>query len=36
MHQSQKYYVEWNNHFCAAHKGNIFTSKQVYFSTDEV
>ena len=23
MSQLQKY-VEWNNHFCAAHKGNLF------------
>ena len=30
MPQSQKYYAEWNNHFCAAHKGDFFTSKQVY------
>ena len=31
MSQSQKYYGEWNNHFCAAHKRNFFTSKQVIF-----
>ena len=24
MPQSQKYYAEWNNHFCAAHKGDFF------------
>ena len=23
MLQSQKYYAEWNNHFCAGHKGNL-------------
>ena len=35
MPQSQKY-AEWNNHFCAAHKGDFFTSKQVYLSAHEV
>ena len=36
MPQSQKYYAEWNNHFCAAHKGHFVTCKQVYISADEV
>ena len=36
MPQSQKYYAEWNIHFCAAYKGNFFTSKQVYLSAHEV
>ena len=35
MPQSQKY-AEWNNHFCAAHKGDFFTSKQVYLSAHDV
>ena len=35
MPQSQKY-AEWTNHFCAAHKGNFFISKQVHLSTHEV
>ena len=24
MPQSQKYYAKWNNHLCAAHKGDFF------------
>ena len=36
MPQSQKYYAEWNNHFCAADKGIFFTSKQVYLSAHKV
>ena len=36
MRQSQKYYAEWNNHFCAAHKSDFFTSKQVYLSAQEI
>ena len=35
MPQSQKYCAEWNN-FCAAYKGDFFTSKQVYLSAHEV
>ena len=36
MPQSQKYYAEWNNDFCVAHKVNFLTSKQVYLSAHEV
>ena len=36
MSQSQKCYEEWNNHFCAIHKGDLFTSKQVYLSAQEI
>ena len=36
MPQSQKYYAEWNNHFCAAHEGDCFTSKQVYLAAHDV
>ena len=36
MPQSQKYYAEWNNNFCAAHKGNFSTNKQVYLSAHKV
>ena len=36
MSQSQKYCAEWNNYFCAGHKGDFFTNKQVYLSTHEV
>ena len=35
MPQLQKC-AEWNGHFCAAHKGDFFTSKQVYFTAHEV
>ena len=34
MPQLQKY-AEWNSHFCAAHLGNFFTSKQVDLSAHE-
>ena len=36
MPQSQKKYAEWNNHFFAAHKGDFFTSEQVYLSAHKV
>ena len=35
MPQSQKY-AEWNNNFCAAHKGNFSANKQVYLSAHKV
>ena len=31
MPQSQKYYAEWNNHFCPAHKGNFLQVKKYIF-----
>ena len=35
MPQSQKY-AEWNNHFCAVHKGDFLTSKQVYLPSQQL
>ena len=31
MPQSQKYYAEWNNHFCAAHKGDFLLVNKYIF-----
>ena len=30
MPQSEKYYAEWNHHFCAAHKGDFFLQLKKY------
>ena len=31
MPQSQKHYAEWNNHFCAAHKGDFLLVNKYIF-----
>ena len=31
MPQSQKYYAEWNNHFCAAHKSDFLLVNKYIF-----
>ena len=31
MPQMQKYYAEWNNHFCAAHKDSFLQANKYIF-----